>query len=132
MSELITAVPVSKKVLWTGRVLSALPVLLLLLSAMMKLMKPPAVVQGFAHYGYPENLMVPIGVLELACTVIYAIPRTATLGAILMTAYLGGATATNVRVGDLSWITTVILGVLVWAGLYARETRLRVLLPLRH
>jgi hypothetical protein len=132
MSELTTAVPVSKKVLWTGRVLSALPVLLLLLSAVMKLMKPPAVVQGFAHYGYGENLMVPIGLLELACTVIYAIPRTAILGAILMTAYLGGATATNVRVGDLSWITTASLGLLVWAGLYARETRLRPLLPLRH
>ena len=132
MSELITAVPLSKRVLWTGRVLSALPILLLLFSAVMKLMRLPAVVQGFAHYGYPESLIVVIGLLELACTIIYAIPRTAMLGAILTTAYLGGATATNVRVGDLSWIVTVILGVLVWAGLYARDTRLRALLPLRN
>lgn len=131
MSELITAVPLSKKVLWTGRVLSALPILLLLLSAVMKLMKLPAVIEGFAHYGYAENLIVAIGLLEAVCTIIYAIPRTAVLGAILTTAYLGGATATNVRVGDPSWIMTVILGVLVWAGLYARETRLRGLLPLR-
>ena len=132
MSELITAVPLSKRVLWTGRVLSALPILLLLFSAVMKLMRLPAVVLGFAHYGYPESLIVVIGLLELACTIIYAIPRTAVLGAILTTAYLGGATATNVRVGDLSWIVTVILGVLVWAGLYARDTRLRALLPLRN
>lgn len=132
MSELITAVPLSKKVLWTGRVLSALPILLLLLSAVMKLMKLPAVIEGFARYGYAENLIVAIGLLEAACTIIYAIPRTAVLGAILTTAYLGGATATNVRVGDPSWIMTVILGVLVWAGLYARETRLRGLLPLRN
>lgn len=132
MSELITAVPLSKRVLWTGRVLSAVPILLLLLSAVMKLMRLPAVVQGFGHYGYAENLIVVIGLLEVACTIIYAIPRTAVLGAILTTAYLGGATASNVRVGDPSWIVTVILGVLVWAGLYARETRFRGLLPLRN
>lgn len=125
------AVPVSKKMLWTGRVLSAIPILLLLLSAVMKFMKPPSVMQGFVHYGYPESLIVGIGVLELVCTVIYAIPRTAVLGAILMTAYLGGATATNVRVDDYSWVMTVILGVLVWVGLYARDARIRALAPLR-
>jgi hypothetical protein len=132
MSESITeAVPVSKKMIWTGRVLSAVPILMLLLSAVMKLMKPPAVLQGLAHYGYPETQIVGLGVLELVCTVIYAIPSTAVLGAILMSAYLGGATATNVRIGDPSWAATVILGLLVWAGLYARDGRVRALLPLR-
>lgn len=131
MSDLMTeTVLVSKKMIWTGRILSAIPILLLLLSAVMKFMKPAAVIEGFARYGYAEQLIVTIGLLELICIVLYAIPRTAILGAILTTAYLGGATATNVRVGDPSWVTTAILGVLVWAGLYLRDTRLRPLLPL--
>ena len=130
MSESMTAIPPSKGMMWTGRVLSAIPILMLLMSAVMKLMKPPAVLQGFAHYGFAENLIAVLGVLELVCTVIYAIPRTAVIGAILTTAYLGGATATNVRVGDPSWIATALLGVLVWAGLYLRDKRLRALLPL--
>jgi DoxX-like family len=78
-----------------------------------------------------ESLIFKIGILEIACTFAYLIPRTAILGAILMTAYLGGATATNVRVGDPSSIMTVLLGVLVWVGLYLREQRLRALVPLR-
>ena len=124
--------PVSKKQLWAGRIISALPVLLLLFSGVMKLLKPAPVVQGFAHYGYPENLILVIGILEIACTLVYVIPQTSYLGAILMTAYLGGATASNVRVGDPSYFVTVILGVLVWAGLYLRDPRLRALLPLRN
>ncbi len=123
--------PPSQKLLWAGRIISALPVLLLLFSAVMKLMMPPAVVQGFAHYGYPESLISFLGILELACTVVYLIPPTAVLGAVLMTAYLGGATATNVRVGDPSYAVTVALGILVWLGLYLRDARLRALLPLR-
>jgi len=123
--------PVSKKQLWAGRIISALPVLLLLFSGVMKLLKPAPVVQGFAHYGYPESLIVVIGILEIACTLVYVIPQTSYLGAILMTAYLGGATASNVRVGDPSYLVTVILGVLVWAGLYLRDPRLRAFLPLR-
>jgi hypothetical protein len=122
---------VSKKMLWAGRVISTLPVLLLLLSGVMKLMKPAPVVQGFAHFGYPDSLILSIGILELACTVVYMIPRTSVLGAILMTGYLGGATATNVRVGDPSFFLTIILGVLVWAGLFLRDDRLRALIPLR-
>ncbi len=131
MTESITeVVPISKKMIWTGRILSAIPIFLLLLSAIMKFMKPAAVIEGFARYGYAEHSIITIGVLELVCILIYAIPRTTILGAILTTAYLGGATATNVRVGDPSWITTAILGVLVWAGLYLRDARLRQLLPL--
>src|SRR5437764_10747139 len=127
----VPATTISKKQLWAGRVVSALPVLMLLLSGVMKVLKLAAVVQGFAHFGYPESQMVPLGILEIACTLVYVIPRTAYLGAILMTAYLGGATASNVRVGDPSYFVTVALGVLVWAGLYLRDPRLRTLLPLR-
>ena len=122
--------PVSKKTLWIGRIISALPVLMLLFSGVLKLLKPPSVVQGVAHFGYPESLMLPIGILEIACAAVYAIPRLSVLGAILITGYLGGATATNVRVGD-SFIITVLLGVLVWVGLYLRDNRLRGLIPLR-
>ena len=128
-SETQTA-PVSKKKLWAGRIISALPVLLLLFSGAMKLVKPAPVVQGFAHFGYPESLALSIGILELACTVVYMIPRTSVLGAILMTGYLGGATATNVRVGD-SFFVPVGLGVLVWGGLFLRDDGLRALIPLR-
>ena len=123
--------PPSKKMLWTGRIISVLVALLLLLSGVMKLLKPAPVVQGFAHFGYPESLIMVIGVLEIASTIIYLIPRTSVLGAILVTGYLGGATATNVRVGDPSFYATVILGVLAWAGLFLRDERLRALLPLR-
>ena len=131
MQAATQAAPVSKKKLWAGRIISALPVLMLIFSGIMKVAKPPAVVQGFAHFGLPESHAIPLGIVEIACAVIYAIPRTAFLGAILMTAYLGGETATNVRVGDPSSVVTVLLGVLVWAGLYLRDERLRALLPLR-
>lgn len=120
----------SKKTLWAGRILSALPVLLLTFSAVMKLMRPPAVVEGLARFGYPEDLILGLGILELACTIVYVIPRTAILGAILLTGYLGGATATHVRVGD-PFIMPVLAGVFAWGGLYLRDARLRALVPLR-
>jgi hypothetical protein len=122
---------VSSKRLWAGRIVSALPALLLLFSGMMKLLKLPAVMEGMAHYGYPEHLILGVGVLEVGCTIVYLMPRTAVLGAILMTAYLGGATATNVRVGDPSFIGPVLAGVFVWAGLYLRDERLSALIPAR-
>ena len=123
---------VGTKTLWAGRVISALPVALLAFSAVLKFLKPPSVLQGFVgHYGYNANLLFTLGALELGCAIVYAIPRTAVLGAILMTGYLGGATASNVRVGDPSWIMTVLLGVLAWLGLFLRDQRLRALLPTR-
>jgi DoxX-like family len=118
-------------VLWTGRILSALAVLMLLFSGTMKLIKPAPVIEGFARYGYPERLILLVGFLEIACTIVYAIPRTTVLGAILMTGYLGGATASNVRIGDPSHVVTVVLGVVVWLGLYLRDQRLRALIPLK-
>ncbi len=116
------------KRIWTGRIISAVPILLLAFSAIAKLSRADAVIQGMGHYGYPEHLIVAIGTLELLVTLIYAIPRTAFVGAILVTGYLGGATATNVRVGDPSYVTTVLLGVLAWLGLYLRDRRLHALI----
>jgi len=131
MSPVTHDAPVSSKRLWAGRIISALPALLLLFSGTMKLLKVPAVIEGMAHYGYSEHLILYIGILEVGCTIVYLIPRTAILGAILMTGYLGGATATNVRVGDSSFIGPVLAGVFVWAGLYLRDGRLSALIPVR-
>ena len=121
---------VSKKMLWAGYIMSTPPVLALLLSGVMKLVKPASVVEGFVHLGYAESQALAIGIVELACVAIYVIPRTSMLGAILLTGYLGGATATHVRVGE-SFFAAIMLGVLVWGGLYLRDERLRALLPLR-
>ena len=122
--------PASKTMLWAGRIVSALPVLMLLLSGVMKLARPAPVLEGFAKLGYAENLTLGIGIVELICTGAYVIPRTSVLGAILLTGYLGGATATHVRVGD-PFLGPVVLGVLVWLGLYLRDARLRSLIPMR-
>ena len=116
--------------LWAGRIMSTLPALLLLLSAAMKLAKSSAVVEGFAHAGIPESLIIKVGIVELVCTVIYMIPQTSVLGAILLTGYMGGATLTTLRVGD-AFIPPVIVGILVWGGLFLRDRRLRALIPLR-
>ena len=126
----VEMVPVSKKILWAGRIVSALPVLMLLMSGITKVMKPPFVMEGFKHLGLPEHLALGLGILELACTLVYVIPQTAVLGAILLTGYLGGAVVSHLRVGD-QFVGPIIFGVLLWAGLFLRDKRLRVLIPLR-
>jgi hypothetical protein len=125
--------PVSKLMLWAGWIVSALPVLMLVVSAVMKFMKPAPLVETFAHLGWDVSLALYLGILELLCTMIYVIPRTAVLGAILLTGYLGGAVATHVRIGDpvAQFAPPIILGVLVWLGLYLRDARIRAILPLR-
>ncbi|MEX2174373.1 MAG: DoxX family protein [Pirellulaceae bacterium] len=123
-------VPVSKAMLWTGRILSALPVLAIALGAGVKFVQPPGFSEGIAKIGYSEDLMVSLGIVELFCAALYVIPRTSVLGAILLTGYLGGAIATHVRVDDPFFIP-IVLGVLVWLGLYLRDSRLRALVPLR-
>ncbi len=90
----------SKKTLWAGRILSALPALFLLVDAIMKLVKPAPVVAATVALGYPESVILPLGIVLLICTALYVIPRTAVLGAILLTGYLGGAVATQVRIGS--------------------------------
>jgi len=123
-------VPVSKKALWSEHILRAIPVLMLLASGVMKLVKPSFLMKLFDRLGSGESLAVVIGIVELACTVVFLVPRNSVLGAILETGYLGGATATHVRVSDPFFIP-IVLGVLVWAGLYLRDARLSAHLPLR-
>lgn len=131
-SETHTA-PVSKKKLWAGRILSALAVLFLLFDSITKLMKIAPVMAAFARLGYPESLARVIGSILLVCLVVYVNPRTAILGAILLTGYLGGAVDANLRAGDPLFETLfpIIFGVLIWAGIFLREGRLRALVPLR-
>ena len=126
--------PLSKGRLWTGRIMSALPALFLLVDGVGKLVKPAPVVQGTVQLGYPESVLVGLGIVLLSCTVLYVIPRTAILGAILLTGYLGGAIATHVRVGSPLFshiLFPVYVAVLLWGGIYLRDERLRALIPLR-
>ena len=122
--------PTSSKMLWAGRVMSALPVLMLLMSGVMKLLSPAPVKEGFSRFGLDAKLATGLGILELTCTLLYVIPRTSVLGAILLTGYLGGAIVTHLRVGD-PFIAPAVVGLLVWGGLYLRDVRLRELIPLR-
>ena len=118
--------------LWAGRIVSALTVVFLLVDGIMKMMKAPVAVEGSMQLGYPESVVVGIGVLLLVCTFLYAIPRTSILGAVLLTGYLGGAIATQVRVGNPLFshvLFPVYVGVMVWGGLFLRDSRLRGLLP---
>jgi hypothetical protein len=120
----------NSKIVWVGRVITALVSLLFLMSAFMKVKGGPEVVQGFAHLGFPESLALPLAILELSCVVIYLIPATSVMGAILLAGYMGGAICTHLRVGDPPF-APIAVGVFVWLGLYLRESRLRALLPLR-
>jgi uncharacterized membrane protein YphA (DoxX/SURF4 family) len=120
----------SGKIVWVGRVISALPSLLFLMSGAMKLKGGPELMQGFTHLGFPDSLAVPLAILEISCTVIYLIPATSVLGAILLTGFMGGAICTHWRVGD-PFLVQIALGVFVWLGLYLREARLQALIPLR-
>lgn len=119
-----------KATLWVGRLLSALPFPPMLFGAGAKLTHAHEAVEGFYRLGLPERAMHPIGLLEITCVVLYAIPRTAILGAILVTGYMGGAILANVRAGE-PIVAPVLMGVFAWAGLFLRDQRLRVLLPLR-
>jgi len=126
--------PVSKGKLWTARVMSALVVLFLVFDATIHLTKPTPVVDAFAKLGFPLGASVGIGVVELLCLAAYAIPRTAALGAVLLTGLLGGAIATHVRAGSPAfeaYIFPILFGLLLWAGIWLRDARLRTLLPLR-
>ena len=118
------------KVVWIGRGVSILASFPFLMSSIMKLKGGPEVLQGFGHLGLPESMRIPLAILELACVLIYLIPPTGVLGAVLLTGYLGGAICTHWRVGD-PFMVQVVLGLVVWLGLYLREGRLRPLLPVR-
>jgi DoxX-like family len=124
----------SKKGVWVGRVLSGLVVLFLIPDGVVKFIRPAPVLEAFAHVGWPVSLANTLGILLLSCVALYAIPRTSILGAIFLTGYLGGAVATHLRAGDPLFshvLFPTYLGTLLWLGLYLREERLRVLVPLR-
>lgn len=114
------------KLLWAGRIASGLSILGLLVDASGKLMQLAPVIEGTVRLGYPESAVFGIGVVELVCVVLYAVPRTSLLGAIGLTAFLGGATATHVRMSE-PFVFPVLVGVLVWAGLVLRDRRLQSL-----
>ena len=130
------AAPISNAAMWTGRILSGLVVLFLLFDGAIKLIPISAVTETMEQLGYPASADVArgLGVLTLLCTVLYAVPRTSVLGAILLTGYLGGAMATHLRVGSPIFSHLLFgfyLGLMVWGGLYLRDPRLRALIPLR-
>jgi len=124
----------SKKRVLAGRIVSGIVVLFLIPDGIIKFIKPAPVVDAFAHLGWPLSLANVLGTLLLLCTAVYLIPRTAVLGAILLTGYLGGAVATHLRAGDPLFshvLFPTYLGALLWLGLYLRDDRLRALVPLR-
>jgi hypothetical protein len=137
----VTAIPVTdtrqtpgRAAFWVGWVLTVLPAAMLIMGGVMDLLKPPFVVEGLQRAGYPERVIVPLGVVTIACGLLFLIPQTAVLGALLLTGYLGGAVATHVRVGDpllSTGLVPVYVAIVLWLGLLLREPRLRAVLPLR-
>jgi hypothetical protein len=126
--------PVSNKKLRAGRIISGLAILFLLVDGIMKLVNPAPVVEGMIRLGYPLSLTATIGMILLICVVIYAIPQTSILGAILLTGYLGGAVASQLRVGEPLFTNVLFptyIAALIWGGLYLREDKLRALIPVR-
>lgn len=125
-------IAISRGTVWASRIVSGFVALVFLFDGAMKLVKPEFVVKETMRLGYRESTIVPLGVVLIVCTVLYLIPRTAVLGAILLTAYLGGAVATHVRAGEpvFSIVFAIVFGVLVWLGLYLRNPTLRLLVPL--
>jgi DoxX-like family len=122
---------VSKGVFWTGRIVIALVFLFMLFDGGIKVLRLAPAVEGTIRLGYPASVVVPIGLVSLISAFLYAIPRTSILGAILLTGFLGGATATQVRVQDPWFLFPVVLGVLVWVGPFLLDERLHALIPLR-
>ena len=125
--------PISTKSQWAGRSISGLSTLFLLVDAVMKLFQPPVVVETTKQLGYSESVIIGLGVVLLTSTLLYAVPRTSILGAVLLTGYLGGAVASQVRIGApvFNVVFAVMVGVLLWGGLWLRDRHLREMLPLR-
>ena len=122
----------SKKLIWTGRILSALTGLLMLTSGInLIFIRSADVKANFAKFGYPEHAITAIGWAALVSAILYLIPQTSMLGAILLTGYLGGAVATHVRVDDPAFVAAIAVGILIWLGLFLQDERLRRLVPLR-
>lgn len=118
------------KVVWVGWALSGLAALLFAFSAFLKLKGGPELDKGMQHLGLPAAMVTPLAILEITCLLVYLVSPTAVLGAILLTGYIGGTIVTHWRSGD-PFIINVVLGLVVWLGLYLREPRLKELIPLR-
>lgn len=133
MQVTMESAAVPKGAVWAGRSITALVMVFLIFDGVTKVMKAPQVIEATVRIGFPESTIVGIGAALLACTALYVIPQTSVLGAILLTGYLGGATAANVRAVSGAFNTSfpIIFGVLVWLGLYLRDKRLWALVPLR-
>src|SRR5262245_35534097 len=114
---------ISKTRLWTGRIIGAWVVLFLAFDAVVKVLKLNVAVEATTRVGYPEDVIVALGIVELVCLVAYVVPRTSIAGAVLLTGYLGGATATQVRVEDPWFLFPVAIGALVWVSLWLRNPR---------
>lgn len=122
----------NKTMLWVGRVLSALPGIFLLTGGInVTFIHSKEMLEGFSKFGYPASAMTPIGITLLTSSLLYLIPQTCIFGAILLTAYLGGAVATHVHNSDGMFPIPIVVGILIWLGLYLRDDRLRALVPLR-
>src|SRR5215831_19302052 len=122
----------STKAVWAGRVLSGLAVLFLIFDASVKVLKSPFAIEGTTQLGYPESVVVTLGLIQIACLIVYLIPNTSVLGSILWTGYLGGAVATHVRVASPLFTHTLVpiyLAALLWLGLWLRDDRVRAVLP---
>jgi DoxX-like protein len=132
MEPVATAVAPSPKAVLAGKVLSIISVLFLIFDSVTHTMLIPSVVEGFAKAGFPPGSARPIGIVEIVCLVLYVIPRTSVLGAILLTGYLGGAVATNVRMGLPLFgfvLAPVYIGIVLWLGLWLRDAALRRVVP---
>ncbi len=124
---------ISKNQIWAGRIMSGLAILFFLFDGIMKLIKPQAAIDGTVSLGYQEDQIITMGFLILIPTILYAIPKTSILGAILITGYLGGAIATHFRIENPLFSHTlfpVYFGILIWGGLWFRNKTLRNLLPI--
>ena len=118
------------KVAWIGRVVSILVALVFAFSAIMKFVGGEALAEGMSHLGLPETMTLPLAILKLTCVVVYLIPSTSIMGAILLTGFIGGAILTHWRVGDYVFVH-ILIGICIWLGLWLREARLKELIPLR-
>lgn len=125
---------ISNSSLWAGRILSGLAALFMTFDGVIHVLRIPPVVQGFSQLGFPLSVSVPLGIIELICVAVYLYPRTSVLGAILLTGYLGGAIATQVRISAPLFSTMlfpIYVALFVWGGLYLRDDKLRAMIPLR-
>jgi hypothetical protein len=121
---------VSKRKMWAGTILTAVVTVILIASAIAKIAGVSKMVDGLTHAGIPRRAIVPIAVLELSCLALYLLPRSAVVGAVLLTGYFGGATVTHI-IGRENFVPPLVIGLWVWGGVYFRVAELRVLLPLR-